>query len=56
MGLLTGKDDDLNTGLALEKMMKEFDIDLDDEVEEATDEDEVDRINRRREKLKKERE
>ena len=54
MGLLTGKDDDLNTNLALEKMMKRFDIDLDEESDE-TDED-IERINRRREKIKKERE
>ena len=31
MGLLTGKEDDLNAGLALEKMMKQFKIDIDDE-------------------------
>ncbi len=53
MGLLTGKDDDYNAGLALEKMMKQFEIDLD---EEETDEDEIERINRRRDKIKKERE
>lgn len=55
MGLLTGKEDDLNAGLALEKMMNQFDIDIDDEVEDV-DDDEVERINRRREKIKKERE
>ena len=54
MGLLTGKDDDLNTNLALEKMMKQFNIDLDEEIEETDNNDE--RINRRREKIKKERE
>ncbi len=54
MGLLTGKDDDLNTNLALEKMMKQFDIDLDDEVDETEEDNE--RINRRRNKIKKERE
>lgn len=55
MGLLTGKDDDYNANLVLEKMMKQFKIDIDDEVED-TKEDEVERINRRREKIKKERE
>lgn len=54
MGLLTGKEDDLNAGLLLEKMMKKFDIDIDEEVEETDDDSE--RVNRRREKIKKERE
>ena len=55
MGLLTGKEDELNAGLLLEKMMKEFDIDIDEESEEKDDE-ESERISRRREKIKKERE
>ena len=55
MGLLTGKEDDLNAGLALEKMMSKFEIDIDDEVENI-EEEETERINRRREKIKKERE
>ena len=55
MGLLTNKDDDYNAGLALEKMMKEFDIDLDDDIDK-TDEKNSERIDRRREKIKKERE
>lgn len=55
MGLLTGKDDDLNAGLLLEKMMKQFDIDLDEQIEE-NDEEDSERINRRREKIKKQRE
>ena len=55
MGLLTGKEDDLNAGLLLKKMMKQFDIDIKDEAEN-TDEEDSERINRRREKIKKERE
>lgn len=51
MGLLTGKDDDLNASLELEKMMKQFDIDIDDETDY-----EEERIKRRRNKIKKERE
>ena len=54
MGLLTGKEDDLNAGLLLEKMMKQFDIDLDEDVEGTEDDEE--RIKRRRDKIKKERE
>ncbi len=54
MGLLTNKDDDFNASLELEKMMKHFDIDIDGEIEEVEEDDE--RINRRREKIKKERE
>lgn len=53
MGLQTNKDDDYNADLLLEKMMNEFEIDLD---EEETEKDELERINRRREKIKKERE
>ncbi len=55
MGLLTGKEDDLNANLALEKMMNQFDIDIDDDIDDS-DKDDTERINRRREKIKKERE
>ena len=41
--------------LSLEKMMKQFKIDIDDEFED-TEEEDRERINRRREKIKKERE
>ena len=54
MGLLSGKEDDLNAGLALEKMMNQFNIDLDEEIDETEEDNE--RINRRRNKKKKERE
>ena len=49
LGLLSKKDNDLNAGQALEKMMNKFDIDLEDEIEEV-DKDSSERNKRRQEK------
>ena len=50
MGLLSKKDNDLNAGKALEKMMDKFDIDLDDVIEEV-DKSHDERNRRRHEKI-----
>ena len=54
MGLLSKKDNDLNAGKALEKMMDKFDIDLEDVIEEV-DKDSSERNKRRQEKIEKKR-